>query len=556
MRRLFPIHLCCVLLFLAGCSDSSNDAGNIVSGPTSAAEQQEEEVAGSETAGFKTSEFDEIALSEDGDWTGDGADAASVGSNSEGGLCPDDDLSMIRPAGWTVESHCKGIDADYDRIFPDDAVQRIDITIDPEVYQASMDNLEEILGSAGGPGGGGPGGGGPGGGGPGGGGPGGGGPGSGGPGGGGGGLDSTENPTWYPVDIAYNGLEWTNIGMRYKGNSSLHSAYKQGILKMAMRFNFDKFEDEHPELHNQRFYGFKKMTFSNGFKDSSLIRDKVAAEIFRDGGVPAARSAFYQVYIDYGQGSTYMGLYTMIEDPSDEMLETQFDDDSGTLYKPEGFGATWQAFDQDSFDKATNEDDLDWSEIEKVFEALHGDPSNQEQWRENLEAVFNVEGFLRWLAINQVIYNWDTYGVMDHNYYIYADPSDDGRLLWFPWDLNEAMLQHNGSVPGSISLEAVNDQWPMIRFLMDDLVYRAQYKDEVLACLNGTFTEAAVYEKVDAYHALISPYVVGPIATEQSPYTFLNNTNAFLNSTSSNGNGLKAFISQRVEAAQQGVDQL
>ena len=55
----------------------------------------------------------------------------------------------------------------------------------------------------------------------------------------------------------------------------------------AFRFNFDKFEDEFPAVHNQRFYGFKKMTFSNAFKDNSLIRDKVAADMFRAFGVPS-----------------------------------------------------------------------------------------------------------------------------------------------------------------------------------------------------------------------------------------------------------------------------
>ena len=50
------------------------------------------------------------------------------------------------------------------------------------------------------------------------------------------------------------------------------------------------------------------MTFSNGFKDDSLIRDKVAADIFRNAGVPAARGAFVRVYVDFGEGPTYFGL--------------------------------------------------------------------------------------------------------------------------------------------------------------------------------------------------------------------------------------------------------
>ena len=57
---------------------------------------------------------------------------------------------------------------------------------------------------------------------------------------------------------------------------------------------------------------------SNGFKDDSLIREKLGGEIFRNAGVKVARSAFYRVYVDIGDGNgaTYSGLYTMVEDLS------------------------------------------------------------------------------------------------------------------------------------------------------------------------------------------------------------------------------------------------
>ena len=49
------------------------------------------------------------------------------------------------------------------------------------------------------------------------------------------------------------------------------------------------------------------------------------------------------------------------------------------------------------------------------------------------------------LALNQAMVNWDTYGRMTHNYYLYSDPSDD-RFTWIPWDLNEAILERNGGI--------------------------------------------------------------------------------------------------------------
>jgi len=39
------------------------------------------------------------------------------------------------------------------------------------------------------------------------------------------------------------------------------------------------------------------------------------------------------VYVDTGNGPVYWGLYTVFEDPSDKMLEYQFENPNGNLYK-------------------------------------------------------------------------------------------------------------------------------------------------------------------------------------------------------------------------------
>ena len=190
------------------------------------------------------------------------------------------------------------------------------------------------------------------------------------------------------------------------------------------------------------------MTFSNGFKDNSLIRDKVAADMFRAFGVPAARGTFVRVYVDTGDGPTFFGIYTMIEDPSDELLTTQFAEDTGQPLQTRGFGATWQAFVADDFAKKTNEGERTGAISYALSMPCMPTRNPPEAWRTQLESIFNVDAFLRCLAMNQLMVNWDSYGQMNHNYYVYGDPSDQGRLVWFPWDLNEAMLT---SGPGNSS---------------------------------------------------------------------------------------------------------
>ncbi|MBT6179844.1 MAG: CotH kinase family protein [Deltaproteobacteria bacterium] len=455
---------------------------------------------------------------------GETGNETSTEVNTNPNACDGDAVDLVRPDGWTTSTHCKGVPANYEQVFDDTVVHRIDITVTADNYQATMNDLESILGGGGG--------------------------------GGFGGLDDTPEPMYVPVTLQYNGLTWWNVGMRYKGNSSLHMGWGDGVRKLAFRFHFDKYEDDFPELKNQRFYGFKKMTFSNGFKDDSLIRDKMAANIFRAAGVPAAQGAFARVYVDFGEGPTYFGLYTMIEDPSDEMLETQFDDDSGNLYKPEGEGATWQRFVQEDFSKKTHEDEADFSDIIAALDALHASRTNDVQWRDGLEAVFDVNAFLRCLAVNQVIVNWDSYGMMDHNYFVYGDPSKGGKLVWFPWDLNEAMLSDGpgSSISNSIMLDSVNDDWPLIRYLLDDSVYRELYKDEVRAVLEGAFVTQTVHAQMDRYHSLITPYVVGPEAIEEEPYTFLRRASRFEEALTRFRDGLKPHVEDRYDEAWSQLD--
>ena len=60
---------------------------------------------------------------------------------------------------WESASHDKGAPADYDRIFDESVVHRLDITIDADVYASMEAEMTEMFGEfdSGGPGSGGPG---------------------------------------------------------------------------------------------------------------------------------------------------------------------------------------------------------------------------------------------------------------------------------------------------------------------------------------------------------------------------------------------------------------
>jgi len=285
----------------------------------------------------------------------------------------------------------------------------------------------------------------------------------------------------------------------------------------------DEFEEAYPELTNQRFHGFKRLSMANSDRDPSYLCDKITGDIFRKANVRTPHRAFYQVFIDTGQGPTYFGLYIMAEVPARPMFLSQFGKTGGNLYKGDLY-ANWVEFDKGSFEKKTNKEEADWSDVKNCLDALHASREDPAPWRAGLNRVLDTDGFLRWLAINTVIQDWDTYGIYAHNYYLYADPTQDGRFVWIPWDHNEALKDI--MQPLALDLSDASDEWPLIRFLMDDSFYSGIYWSHVEDFFKNHFNIEDLYETLQSTHDLIEPYVIGNQG-EQEDYTALPTPEAF-----------------------------
>ncbi|MFA6677029.1 MAG: CotH kinase family protein [Bacteroidales bacterium] len=398
---------------------------------------------------------------------------------------------------WTEATHSKNVDPNYDEVFDDSSVMKLEIVIDSDKWEDMQENLEDIFGSTN--------------------------PGMGGnfggpmPGMGGGGQGMTDgfiqdvsydDPDWVDCSLYYNDIEWYHVGIRYKGNSSLQRAYQSGSSKLSFKLDFDQYEDDYPDLKNQRFYGFKQLNLNNNFDDASLMREKVTADLFRSFGVPAPHTRFCIVYVNHGDGNEFYGVYTLVEEVDDTVIDTQFDDNDGNLYKPEGDAASFAegTYDEDEFMKKTNEDDADYSDVLSLYnaindtETLNDDPDT---WRSNLEKTLNVSEFIKWLAANTVIQNWDTYGNMTHNYYLYNDLTT-GLLNWIPWDNNEALIDDDRSI--ELSLSDVSDDWPLIYNIMKIDEYKDEYKADLKSFVEDVYTSTTMNSLYDTYNSLIEDY--------------------------------------------------
>ena len=384
-----------------------------------------------------------------------------------------------RPADWTTESHSNNVDPNYGIVLNQTKVNKIHIVFTAQEWSDMQSNLQSVKNGG-----------------------------------------YKEEPAYFPVDFHFNGKQWYEVGIRYKGNSSLKGANNS---KLPFKLNFDSFEEEFPEINNQRFYGFKQLALGSGFKDESLMRDKTANDAFRNFGVPATQSSFYEVYIDKGDGNyQYFGSYTMNEVVEDTFLKNYFGTETGNCYKPDGQGARFNStgFSYTSFPNKTNEETGDFSDVQGLYDALHSSTrtTNPTAWKANLEAVFDVDGFLKYLAVMNTIQNWDCYGRAPHNYYLYNDPNM-GKLRWIVWDCNLAFAEGSRNRKSlTFDMNEVGTDWPLINFLIADASYKATYKAYVKSFANSTFATSRMSSIISSQQFLLATSA----SNEENGYTHLS----------------------------------
>lgn len=436
-------------------------------------------------------------------------------------VSPTEENTPDSSVSWSENTHSNNVEPNYDIVFNQSEVLEFNIVIDSENWQLMQDDLKNNTSI--------------------------------------GKNDANVNkqdnqtattdndPIWVTSTITFNNITWNNVGIRYKGNSSLRSVFNSGNGKFSFKLDFDEFEDEYPEINNQRFYGFKQLNLNNNFSDVTLMHEKVAADLFREFGLASSQTAFCIVNVDYGEGSQFFGVYTLVEEMDDTGIEKYFGDDSGNLYKPEGKGASFavRSYNDEDMEKKNNEDEADYSDVVALYEVINSDirKSDVDAWKSELEEFFNVDGFLKWLAANTVIQNWDTYGVSIHNFYLYNDP-DTNQLNWIPWDNNEAFTGGKKDKTAlSLGMDEVSTQWPLIRYLIDDPEYKAVYDGYLQQFVDEVFIPEKMIKTYNEYFEMIKEYAYA----ERTGYTFIKSDAEFNQAVE----GLKTHVEQRNTAVKE-----
>ncbi len=225
-------------------------------------------------------------------------------------------------------------------------------------------------------------------------------------------------------DVIIDGELVDSVGVRFKGFTS----YQYDSDKKPIKVDFNEF------VKGKRFDGLRKLNLHIGYGDASLHRDVLAYQLLRDMGVHAPRTSWAKVYFN----DKYLGLYQIVEQVDKEFLARNFANNKGNLFKNKGWShLEWLGDDKfaykENLELKTNEEGDDWTGFIDMLDVLNNASDND--FKEEIEKRFNVELFLKTLAVDVAINNWDSYLQHGRNYYMYEDTTS-GKFNWIPWDYN------------------------------------------------------------------------------------------------------------------------
>lgn len=168
-------------------------------------------------------------------------------------------------------------------------------------------------------------------------------------------------------------------------------------------------------LKKQEFRGLGKFQLNNCAQDGTMLLEMLAGEMARRAGVPASRCTHAWVSLN----GKPLGPYVLKEGFNSEFLGYFFKDTKGHLYDG-GFVADIRP------DMEVDRGDPKDSRRLKELIAACQEP-DQAKRAERLNAVVDVDAYLRHLAMEQVFCHWDGYSFNRNNYRIFENRAD-GRF--------------------------------------------------------------------------------------------------------------------------------
>lgn len=336
-----------------------------------------------------------------------------------------------------------------------------------------------------------------------------------------------DTPKQPAVLITPDGTRY-NVKMRLRGNSS------RGWPKKSWRVELPK---------GTKLDGRRKFNLLSGYRDSTLMIEKLGYDMLAAMGVPASKATYIRLVIN----GKLQGVYLDLERVDKPFLQNHgFVDTEGTIYRCGGKNCEMKA----EFDK-TYQRDWEVSTPEEgskqplldFLETLNATP--EPEFVQALTQRFELENYLRILAMDALITNST---VEDSRSYVVHD-AGTGRISYVPWDLNNTDAKYVPSTPPG-KIKTADAKHPLFNFSLFDSRVEEEYLERekkepgrfrpIFSNLNtriflnpalreqemvlleqamaDLFTPQVLHARIDAIHALLAPTALAAPHTDVAQF--------------------------------------
>jgi spore coat protein CotH len=232
-----------------------------------------------------------------------------------------------------------------------------------------------------------------------------------------------------PAKLIVDGKTYSQVGVRFRGNTSFMMV-PEG-RKRSFNLSLDLVNKE------QRLGGYRTLNLLNSASDPSFLRTVLYLQAARD-YTPAPKANFVRVVIN---GESW-GIYVNAQQFNSDLLAEWFPSSKGARWKVPGspmamaglkyIGDQSEAYTR-LYEIKTKDDPAAWRALIALCRVLEQTPAGE---LENaLAPILDVEGTLRFLAVDKVFQNADGYWTRASDYSIFLD--EKGKFHLLPHDANE-----------------------------------------------------------------------------------------------------------------------
>jgi spore coat protein CotH len=243
-----------------------------------------------------------------------------------------------------------------------------------------------------------------------------------------------------PATLRVDGRMFANVGVQFRGNSSYFTVPRGRKRSLSVNLN-------HANA-SQQLEGYRALTLLNAHSDPTFLRSVLYLDLARQ-SIPALGANYVRVAIN----GELWGVYVNQQRFNRDFLRDAFKTTDGVRFKSSNrsrLGSLSYLGDDPAIYRQWYEiegqdrDEL-WKPLINVTKVLAQTPTPQ--LKAAIEPILNVDGALRYLALDMVAMSGDGYWLFGSDFNLYVDPK--GVLHVLHHDTNEAFTAYTSGGRGS-----------------------------------------------------------------------------------------------------------